>query len=159
MKLLGYSIIALTFLAVFVFTGSSEPEVVFSENLTVDVETAVTSEQKAEGLMFRESLPENQGMLFIFNQEEYRSFWMKDTSIPLDIIFIDSEGFIVNIEEADPEPGVTGYELENYTSEEPVKYVLEVNQGFSEDNGIEEGDQVLIKYLKLFEMFWNHIMA
>ena len=90
--------------------------------------------------MFRESLPENSGMLFIFPDSSPRSFWMKNTLIPLDMIWIDESKKIVGITEnvqpckADPCP--------SYPSGKPVKYVLEVNAGFAERKGIKENDSV-----------------
>ena len=112
------------------------PKVVFDNGVKFDVELAQTSAEKAKGLMYRSSMPENHGMLFIFDAVAPRSFWMKNTLIPLDMIFIDSEMKVVEIKsnvlpcEADPCP--------TYTSL-PAMYVLEINAGLSEKSGIKIG--------------------
>lgn len=135
---------------VFVFiSGSSqlgsETEVVFrtsSDSVSIQAEVANTTRQIRHGLMNRDSLPRDEGMIFVFDREGDRAFWMKNTSIPLDIIFLDSEGRIVGISQADPEPGTSEENLTLYTSPQPAKYVIEVNQGFSREHGIRVGDEV-----------------
>ncbi len=106
---------------------------------TVTMEIADTPEERRNGLMNRSHLPENHGMLFVFPEEWPRTFWMKHTEIPLDIIFLDAQRRIINIEQADPEPGVPPEELERYTSDRPARYVIELEQGFAERNGIGPG--------------------
>jgi len=106
---------------------------------SINVEIADEYDELREGLMFRESLAEDSGMLFIFGDEEIRSFWMKNTLIPLDMIFIDENFVIVGIEgavpcEEDPCP--------SYNSKKPAKYVLEVNAGYVKEVGIKIGDEV-----------------
>lgn len=108
----------------------------------INVEIADDDSERAKGLMFREILNENSGMLFIFDNEENRTFWMKNTLIPLDIIFIGENFEIVDIKYALPcetEPCAL------YKSVRPSKYVLEVNANFSAGNGISIGDKVLLK--------------
>ena len=112
-----------------------------SNKIKVFTEVADEPEEWTTGLMFRESLNENEGMLFIFNDNKERIFWMKNTLIPLDIIFISDSLEIVNIAEAEP-CKVDPCEL--YNSEMPAKYVLEVNQGFSRRNNIHAGDKLEI---------------
>lgn len=107
-------------------------------------EVADTPDERAIGLMDREVLETDQGMLFIFETVHNVSFWMKNTSIPLDIVFIDESGKVVNIEEANPEPGVDDADLERYSSDRPVKWVLEINQGLCATHGITPGTFVLI---------------
>lgn len=105
----------------------------------IQVEIADTELERETGLMNRESLQENSGMLFVYPDSEIRSFWMKNTLIPLDIIFIDENLEIVDIKNALPcysEPCAL------YTSSLPAKYVLEVNSGFSEENNISIGEKV-----------------
>ncbi len=116
------------------------------ELATVTLEVADTGEERQQGLMHRQSLAENHGMIFVYSDEDTRTFWMKNTYIPLDMIFIAEDGTIVDIQEADPEPNTPDHELERYTSLEPAMYVIEVNQGFSEKHGIEIGDQILLDY-------------
>ena len=111
------------------------------------LETAVTEEEKAKGLMNRESLDNDSGMIFIYDEADERSFWMKNTSIPLDMIFLTAEQTIRTIKEADPEPNVSDANLKSYTSEGPAKYVIEANQNFSEEEGITEGLKVLLEPL------------
>ncbi|PSH02452.1 MAG: hypothetical protein BRC26_00480, partial [Nanohaloarchaea archaeon QH_8_44_6] len=90
----------------------------------------------------RKNLDENHGMIFMYDKSETRSFWMKNTLIPLDIIFLDSNRTIINIEKAYPEPDTADSELERYRSGAPAQYVIEVNQNFTDRNNIEVGDTV-----------------
>lgn len=110
-------------------------------DITISVEIADTFEKRMTGLMYREKLGELNGMLFIFQDERPRSFWMKNTLIPLDIIFINSEFEIVKIQQTTPckqDP------CPSYLSEKPAKYVVEVNMGFSEEHKVEEGMKINI---------------
>jgi uncharacterized membrane protein (UPF0127 family) len=121
------------------YNNLSLPTVVFSE-VEVPVEVASTQAERQKGLMFRSSL--EGGMLFIFEGEQNLGFWMKNTLIPLDMIFINSGFEIVKIHtavpcEEDPCP--------IYNSEAPALYVVEVNAGFAKENGIDIGDSVEIK--------------
>lgn len=100
----------------------------FGEDVIVSVEIADDAEERAEGLMHREEL--EGGMLFVFEEEARRSFWMKNTLIPLEIIFFDAEGNLVSTTtmepcEADP--------CRQYTSSGPAQYALEVPVGFIEN--------------------------
>lgn len=109
-----------------------------NEALLFNVEMAVTSSQKAQGLMNRTYLPPNAGMLFVFNDEDKRSFWMKDTLIPLDMLFLAKDGTIHHIHHmARPQSEA------HITSERPSMAVLEINGGYSDALGIKEGDKVL----------------
>ncbi len=109
--------------------------------IDVQIEIADDNEERMKGLMFRENLGENSGMLFIFEDESTQSFWMKNTLIPLDIIFIN-EGFeIVDIKNAVP---CTADPCRIYSSEKPAKFVLEVNSGFAAKNGISIGDKTIL---------------
>ncbi len=102
-----------------------------------NVELAVTPEQHAQGLMFRRELPAGTGMLFDFGQPQMASFWMKDTYVALDMIFIAADGTIVKIAE-----NTTPLSLEPVVSPVPVKAVLEVLAGTSRRQGIAPGDRV-----------------
>ncbi|NNJ64724.1 MAG: DUF192 domain-containing protein [Xanthomonadales bacterium] len=102
------------------------------------VELAETREKQALGLMFRDSLPGDHGMLFIFPVESMQSFWMKNTRIPLDIFYFDEELRLVNVaENARPcrTPRCPGY-----PSTGPAKYVLELNAGKAAELGAGAGD-------------------
>ncbi len=108
----------------------------------VYTERAETPEEQEKGLMFREILGENDGMLFVFDEPIQPSFWMKNTLISLDILFIDENLVIVDIIESmvpckeDPCPV--------YPSGEYAKYALEVNSGFVKKEDIHLGDRVVI---------------
>lgn len=115
------------------------------ELTTVELETAYTPEERAEGLMFREELGEDEGMIFVYDESEERSFWMKNTLIPLDMIFVQSDRTVDSVKKADPEPDVPDEELESYESDGPALFVIEVNQNYSEKHGITEGTDVVLE--------------
>lgn len=102
------------------------------------VEVADTQESRNQGLMFRRSMKENHGMLFVFDYESQVSFWMKNTRIPLSIAFIAADGTIRQIEDMEPE------NLSSVAAERNVLYALEVNQGWFDRNGVEPGDKVIL---------------
>jgi uncharacterized protein len=103
----------------------------------VEVEVAATPEARTRGLMWRRELPAGQGMLFIFPEEEVQSFWMRNTLIPLDMLFIDSTRRIVGIiERAEP------LTLTQRTVGVPGRYVLEVPGGWCQAMGITRGGKV-----------------
>ena len=99
-------------------------------------EVAFTQKDRTIGLMFRDKLGNDHGMLFIYPQEQNLSFWMKNTKIPLSIAFIDSKGIIIQID------SMTPYSLMSHTSKEKVKYALEMEQGWFRKNGITVGSNV-----------------
>ena len=109
--------------------------------VTVIAEIADDDRERAIGLMNRTSLPEGTGMLFVFDGEKQRSFWMKNTLIALDMIFIAANGTIVDITTMQPCKSLF---CKSYKSKLPAKYVLEVNAGFAEKNSIKTGDKVEI---------------
>src|SRR5919106_1816094 len=106
----------------------------------VFVEVPDDREEFARGLMFRSHLRWNAGMLFAFYEEEPRRFWMKNTLIPLDMIFVDSSSKIIDIKEN--VPPCKQEECPTYPSREPAQYVLEVNAGFVQEKGIRIGDEL-----------------
>lgn len=106
--------------------------------LKVEVADSFTKWQ--QGLMFRTTLEKDSGMLFIFPNEDELEFWMKDTYISLDIIFLDAELKIVTIHE-NTTPNQTE---ERYPASKPAQYVLETNAGWARSNGIKVGDQLTI---------------
>lgn len=106
------------------------------------LEIADTPEERAQGLMNRKDLSESKGMLFVYENEDNRSFWMKNTTIPLDIIFMDSTMEVINIEAANPEPNTSDEDLASYTSERPARYVLEINQNKSKEIDLKEGEKM-----------------
>ncbi|MEQ1800804.1 MAG: DUF192 domain-containing protein [Gammaproteobacteria bacterium] len=99
----------------------------------IQAQVALTPAQRTVGLMFRKSMPANDGMLFVFEQAREHCFWMKDTLLPLSAAFIADDGTIVNIE--DMVPGT----LDRHCSAQPVRFVLELNQGWFDQRGITAG--------------------
>ena len=118
------------------------------KNKTIKVEIADTDELRMKGLMFRESLPDDSGMLFIFPEENIRHFWMKNTSLPLSIAYVASTGIIIDIKDLQP------HNLNSVPSAGPAQYAIEVNQGWFARNGVKPGDQIIFspditnKYIK-----------
>lgn len=104
------------------------------------VELASTPQSRACGLSKRSFLKEDNGMLFVYENADMRTFWMKDTRIPLSIAFLDELGTIINIEIMSPDQTET-----RYHSRLPAVYALEVNQGWFRAHGIEAGDRVEMK--------------
>jgi uncharacterized protein len=112
-------------------------------SVIVDARKAETPEQRSRGLMFRESLEEDEGMVFLFFEEVTSPFYMKNTSIPLSIAFFDKEGTIVEILDMEPceeDP------CPLYRPDSPYEGALEVNQGAFERWGVEEGDRVTVSH-------------
>jgi len=107
------------------------------------VEIADTQEKQALGLMFRDSMSANQGMLFIFPSEAPRSFWMKNTRIPLDIMYFDKDLRMVSISADTPPCKVS--RCPSYPSVTPAKYVLELNAGMASELGVGVGDSLIIE--------------
>lgn len=101
------------------------------------VELAITEQQRAKGMMYRTSMPENEGMLFIFDANEEQSFWMRNTLIPLDMIFINADGTIHKIHK-----NAVPHDTKPIFSEGDVPYVMEINGGLSDILGIAVGDRV-----------------
>jgi uncharacterized protein len=109
-----------------------------SQVATLSVEVADTPSEAATGLMNRESLAENSGMLFDFKEDTETSFYMKNTSIPLSIAFIDADGKVLAIEDMEP------FDLTPIDPPGPYRYAIEVNRGWFEQNGIRPGYRATI---------------
>ena len=139
---LAILIIIILLITIFIYTQTNKNKICFDKNC-FDVEVVLSREELSKGLMFRESLDENSGMLFIFPEEDFYNFWMKNTLIPLDIIWINSNKEIVFIKHnAQPcleEP------CESFTPNEKALYVLEVNSGIAKKIGLEIGSKVNFK--------------
>jgi len=109
-------------------------KIVLPDGFSVTAELAVTDEERQQGLMFREKMAENQGMLFIFEAEEAHSFWMKNMRFAIDILWLDKEKRIVHLEPrvppcpADPCP--------SYPPDQPASFVLELHSGAAEKHGL-----------------------
>lgn len=121
----------------------AEPDsaLVCFQSACINAELAETGEERSQGLMFREHLEE--GMLFVFETESIHSFWMKNTLIPLDMIWIGKNKQVVHLEHA---VLCTTENCGLYTPSAPALYVLETNAGFVETNGVSVGDTVGIDY-------------
>ncbi len=105
--------------------------------IKIDIEIADNDYERQLGLMNRESMEEMQGMLFIFPEERFQSFWMRNTLFSLDILFINSQKEIVTIHK-----NTKPLSEQSYPSSEPAIYVLEVNAGFCERHNVKLGDKV-----------------
>lgn len=108
----------------------------------VSVELALTHEAQARGLMYRTELAESAGMLFVFDGDEERTFWMSNTPIPLDIIYIRSDATIVSIAAR-----TTPYSERTIPSRGAARYVLEVPGGWAERHGVKPGDRLTLPKL------------
>ncbi|PTN10797.1 DUF192 domain-containing protein [Nitrosomonas aestuarii] len=102
----------------------------------ISAEMATTHRTRAQGLMFRESLAENTGMLFVFPKSAYYGMWMKNTILPLSVAFIDEKGTIINIADMEPDSLVA------HRSAGPAKYALEMSSGWFASRKISAGDLV-----------------
>lgn len=99
----------------------------------IDTQVATTATQRATGLMFRTSMPPGEGMLFVFDTPAEQCFWMKNTLLPLTAAFVADDGTIVNLVDMKPQS------TDSHCSQKPVRYVLEMNQGWFEKKGIKAG--------------------
>ena len=99
----------------------------------IDTQVAATPAQRSIGLMFREEMPQHEGMLFAFEQASVQCFWMKNTLLPLTAAFVADDGTIVNLVDMAPQT------TDSHCSTKPVRYVLEMNQGWFAKKGIKAG--------------------
>lgn len=114
-------------------------------HLKISCEVADTSYERSEGLQHREDLPKKSGMLFVYEEPRVLSFIMPNMNFPLDIIFIAENGTVLNVEEAEPEdPDTPREDYVRYRSNGDAKWVVEINQGLSQQYGIGPGTQVEI---------------
>lgn len=124
-----------------VFTKEGDIQLLKGKNdsiiKTLDLEIADDDYQTQTGLMYRSSMEDNQAMLFIFEKEQPRSFYMKNTEFSIDIIFINKDKEIVNIHKS-----AKPYDKTSLPSEGPILYVLEINAGLSEQWNLEKGDKI-----------------
>ena len=102
----------------------------------IQAQLAQTPDQRATGLMFRSSMATNEGMLFAFDAPATQCFWMKNTLLPLSAAFIADNGTVINIEDMKPQT------LDSHCSKQPVRFVLEMNQGWFEKRGIKPGSKL-----------------
>lgn len=104
----------------------------------IDVEIAEDDNSRRDGLMYRDKMGQDQGMLFVFPLESIQSFWMRYTLISLDLIFVNSKNEIVTIHK-DAVP----FDESHYRSSKPAQFVVEVNAGYTDSLGINEGDKIV----------------
>jgi uncharacterized membrane protein (UPF0127 family) len=102
----------------------------------IDTQVALTPEQHAIGLMYRKEMPQHEGMLFAFQIPSRQCFWMKNTLLPLTAAFVADDGTIVNLEDMKPQT------TESHCSAKPVRYVLEMNQGWFGKKGFKPGTRI-----------------
>ncbi len=113
------------------------PRVTLSAGMhLIQAQVAATDEQRATGLMFRKDMPVNEGMLFIFEQPSIQCFWMRNTLLPLTAAFVADDGSIVNLADMQPQT------LQSHCSTKPVRYVLEMHQGWFAKRGIQPGSKL-----------------
>lgn len=127
--------------------GDEKATATIGQDKVIRLEIAKTPEERAKGLMFRESLGENEGMLFVFEAEGYHAFWMKNVNFPLDILWLDRDLRVIHI--SPDTPPCTTEPCATYTSLQPAKYVLEVNANFTTRHGIKPGSQLFLDVSKI----------
>jgi len=112
--------------------------------VTIDLEIADTDSARERGMMQRTGFPNDRsGMLFPFDEEQPQSFWMSNTPVALDIVFVDADSQIVNIAKY-----TTPFSNERYESGAPAQYVVEVPAGFADSHGLLEGDRIRWRRVK-----------
>ena len=131
--------ISLTYILFFMDKNNKKQTQLCFENNCFDVELALTSKEKKQGLMFRDYLGKNKGMLFVFVTEEEYGFWMKNTLIPLDIIWLNEDKKVVFISKNN-QP-CKNDECSTINPDKKAKYVLELNGGTTNKIGLEVGDR------------------
>ena len=99
----------------------------------IEAEVAATDPNRQLGLMNRKSMPQQHGMLFVFNHENTHCMWMRNTLLPLSVAFVDAQGVIINIEDMKPQTE------NNHCAKQPARYALEMNQGWFSQRGIKPG--------------------
>jgi uncharacterized membrane protein (UPF0127 family) len=102
----------------------------------IQAEVAIRDEERAQGLMFREQMGQNEGMVFRFNSPNQVCMWMKNTLLPLSVAFIDDAGSIINIED------MKAQTLDAHCASKPARYALEMNQGWFKKKSIKAGSSV-----------------
>ena len=117
--------------------AQSLPSIKLSAGIhAIEAQLARTPQQREIGLMFRKTMGPNQGMLFAFEQPSQQCFWMKNTLLPLAVAFVGDDGAIVNIDTMKPQT------LDSHCSSAPVRFVLEMNDGWFAKRGIEAGQKL-----------------
>ena len=102
----------------------------------IEAEVAANNENRMQGLMYRKTMPANQGMLFVFPGIGQHCMWMKNTNLPLSVAFIDEKGVILNIEDMQP------HTEDNHCAKGPARFALEMNQGWFAQKGLKPGIRI-----------------
>jgi uncharacterized membrane protein (UPF0127 family) len=140
--LFGLFLSIITFYSLISFADFPVKEILIANSIgeikKFNVEIADDSNTRSKGFMWRENIPDGTGMLFVWNKEAYRNFWMKNTPSSLDILFFDGNGSFLNVVE-NTEP----FSLKNIQSSKPSQYVLELNSGSSKINNLYGGTKIL----------------
>ena len=118
-------------------------DTIYQLNKRLDIELAENDYEQETGLMYRNTMKSNQGMLFIFEDNRPRSFYMKNTKIPLDLLFINDENKVVSIKE-----NARPLDEQSLPSGKPAKYVLEINAGLVQQWNVKAGDSVSYRKMK-----------
>ena len=130
-------LLAFAFLAAFPAAGQEMPVVQLNAGMhLIRAEVAADFNTRARGLMFRASMPQNAGMLFIFDEAGAQCMWMKNTLIPLSVAFIDDAGAIINIADMQPQTE------DSHCASRPARYALEMNRGWFAARGIKPGTKL-----------------
>jgi uncharacterized membrane protein (UPF0127 family) len=108
------------------------------------IEIAADEASRERGLMFRESMPSDHGMLFVFDDAQVRTFWMKNTHIPLDILYFDQNYKLVSVQRRVPPCLNSGNNCPGYPSEGEARYALELNAGMADKFGVKAGDVLAV---------------
>jgi uncharacterized membrane protein (UPF0127 family) len=127
---------ALVVMTAFAGAQKQEKAVLSVRGRPLSVEVAKSEAVRSKGLMGRETLPWNEGMLFVFDSDQVLTFWMRNTKIPLSIAFLDKKGQVRDIFDMTP------YDESLVSSTGPCRYALEVNRGFFEECGLVPGDRI-----------------
>lgn len=150
MKNISFLVLGLVLLGAACNRQEQNMQIPYSEGLvniagrTLSVDFAETNDEQTTGLSNRESLEDNQGMLFLFNVPDFPVFWMKDMNFPIDIIWIKGDEIVDISAGAQPEPGVPENNLKTYTPKKPADRVLEVQAGWASRNDLKIGDRIEI---------------
>jgi hypothetical protein len=126
---------------------TSKAVVKFENGVAIIADIAESPEERARGLMYREILEENTGMFFVFEEERYYAFWMKNVRFPLDILWLDRDLRVVHI--SANTPPCTAEPCMVYPPLKPAKYVLEVTANFTHKNNIKIGDRISLDVSKI----------
>lgn len=130
------ALLALLLIFTIILQYNSKLVPLYINGQTVFCEISETPEKRSKGLMFREYLPKNQGMIFIYQDEQIRTYHMRDVKFPIDIAFVNGQGIIIDIQQMDLDP------TKKYPSKKPAQFALEVNKNWFAENKIKEGDKL-----------------